>query len=119
MAEAIAKTGKAQLYGVNFNSDVLRPESGAVLDEVVKLAQANPDWHLEIGGHTDIRGEDAYNQKLSERRAASVMRYLIRAGVAASRLAAKGYGASRPLIPVTGDNRAASAQNRRVELVKR
>ncbi|MDR3159626.1 MAG: OmpA family protein [Zoogloeaceae bacterium] len=120
MREAIDKTGKVQLYGVNFDfdSDVLRPESGAVLDDVVKLAQANPEWKFEIGGHTDSRGTDAYNQDLSERRAASVVRYLTGAGIAASRLAAKGYGESRPLIPETGDNEAARAQNRRVELVK-
>ncbi|MDR1528971.1 MAG: OmpA family protein [Burkholderiales bacterium] len=120
MKEAIDKTGKVQLYGVNFDfdSDVLRPESGAVLNEVVKLAQANPGWKFEVGGHTDSQGADAYNQNLSERRAASVVRYLTRAGVTASRLSAKGYGESRPLIPETGDSEAARAQNRRVELVK-
>jgi outer membrane protein OmpA-like peptidoglycan-associated protein len=120
MAETIAKTGKVQLYGVNFDfdSDVLRPESGAVLNEVVKLAKANPNWKFEIGGHTDSQGSDTYNQNLSERRAASVVRYLTQAGVAASRLTAKGYGESRPLIPETNDSEAARAQNRRVELVK-
>ncbi|MDR3159373.1 MAG: OmpA family protein [Zoogloeaceae bacterium] len=121
MKEAIDKTGKAQLYGVNFDfdSDVLRPESGAVLDDVVKLAQANPGWKFEIAGHTDGRGTDAYNQSLSERRAASVARYLTQAGVTASRLTARGYGKTRPLIPETNDSEAARAQNRRVELVRK
>jgi outer membrane protein OmpA-like peptidoglycan-associated protein len=121
MQETIAKTGKVQLYGVNFDfdSDVLRPESGAVLNEVVKLAKANPSWKFEIGGHTDSQGSDSYNQNLSERRAASVVRYLTQAGVAASRLTARGYGESRPLIPETNDSEAARAQNRRVELVKK
>jgi outer membrane protein OmpA-like peptidoglycan-associated protein len=120
MQEAIDKTGKVQLYGVNFDfdSDVLRPESGAVLDDVVKLAQANPSWKFEVAGHTDGRGTDTYNQSLSERRAASVVRYLSQAGVAASRLTARGYGKTRPLVPETNDNEAARAQNRRVELVK-
>jgi outer membrane protein OmpA-like peptidoglycan-associated protein len=120
MAESIAKTGKVQLYGVNFDfdSDVLRPESGVVLNEVVKLAKANPNWKFEIAGHTDSQGSDTYNRNLSERRATSVVRYLTQAGVAASRLTAKGYGESRPLIPETNDSEAARAQNRRVELVK-
>jgi outer membrane protein OmpA-like peptidoglycan-associated protein len=120
MKEAIDKTGKVQLYGVNFDfdSDVLHPESSAVLDDVVKLAQANPGWKFEVAGHTDGRGADTYNQSLSERRAASVVRYLTQAGIAASRLTAKGYGKTRPLIPETNDSEAARAQNRRVELVK-
>ncbi|GHU11061.1 hypothetical protein FACS1894185_3640 [Betaproteobacteria bacterium] len=120
MQETLDKTGKVQLYGVNFDfdSDVLRPESGAVLNDVVKIAKANPNLKFEIAGHTDGRGTDAYNQSLSERRAASVVRYLTQAGIAAARLTAKGYGKTRPLIPETGDSEAARAQNRRVELVK-
>ncbi|MDR2787130.1 MAG: OmpA family protein, partial [Candidatus Accumulibacter sp.] len=92
MKEAIDKTGKVQLYGVNFDfdADTLRPESGAVLDEVVKLAQANPAWKFEIGGHTDSLGSADYNLKLSERRAASVARYLTGKGIDAARLQAKG-----------------------------
>ena len=120
LAENLEKTGKAQLYGVNFDfdADTLRPESGAVLDDVVKLAQANPTWKFEIGGHTDSIGSAGYNLKLSERRAASVVRYLTGKGVDAARLRAKGYGASRPLVAETDGNDAARAQNRRVELVK-
>ncbi|MDR2451972.1 MAG: OmpA family protein [Candidatus Accumulibacter sp.] len=120
MAENLEKTGKVQLYGVNFDfdSDTLRPESGAVLDEVVKLARANPTWKFEIGGHTDSLGSAEYNRKLSERRAAAVARYLTGKGVDVARLQAKGYGASRPLVPEKDGNEAARAQNRRVELVK-
>lgn len=121
MKASIEKAGKVQLYGVNFDfdSDVLRPESGPVLDEVVKLAQANPGWKFEIGGHTDSLGAADYNLKLSERRAASVVRYLSGKGVDAARLQAQGYGATRPLVPETGGSEAARSQNRRVELVKR
>jgi outer membrane protein OmpA-like peptidoglycan-associated protein len=120
MAENLEKTGKVQLYGVNFDfdADTLRPESGAVLDAVVKLAQANPGWKFEIGGHTDSVGAADYNLNLSERRAASVVRYLAGKGVDAARLQARGYGASRPLVPETAGDDAARAQNRRVELVK-
>ena len=119
MQESLEKTGKVQLYGVNFDfdADTLRPESDPVLDEVVKLAKANPAWKFEIGGHTDSIGAAAYNQTLSERRAASVVRYLTDKGVEAARLQAKGYGASRPLVP-NAQNDAGHAQNRRVELVK-
>jgi outer membrane protein OmpA-like peptidoglycan-associated protein len=120
MAENLEKTGKVHLYGVNFDfdADTLRPESGAVLDDVVKLAQANPGWKFEIGGHTDSLGSADYNQKLSERRAASVVRYLTGQGIAAARLQAKGHGASRPLVAEADGNDAARAQNRRVELIK-
>jgi outer membrane protein OmpA-like peptidoglycan-associated protein len=118
MQESLEKTGKVQLYGVNFDfdSDALRPESGAVLDEVVKLAKANPSWKFEVGGHTDSIGSADYNLKLSDRRAASVARYLVGKGVDAARLKSKGYGATRPLI--AGTDNAAHAQNRRVELLK-
>ena len=121
MKESIEKAGKVQLYGVNFDfdSDVLRPESGAVLDAVVKLAKANPGWKFEIGGHTDSLGAADYNLKLSQRRAASVVRYLTGKGIEAARLQARGYGATRPLVPETDGNEAARFQNRRVELVKR
>ncbi|MCL2590949.1 MAG: OmpA family protein [Betaproteobacteria bacterium] len=119
MQESLEKTGKVQLYGVNFDfdSDALRPESSTVLDEVAKLAKANPSWKFEVGGHTDSIGSADYNLKLSDRRAASVVRYLINKGVEAVRLKAKGYGATRPLIADAGDD-AARAKNRRVELVK-
>jgi outer membrane protein OmpA-like peptidoglycan-associated protein len=121
MQENLEKTGKVQLYGINFDfdSDTLRPESGAVLDEVVKVAKANPAWKFEVGGHTDSIGSADYNLKLSDRRAASVVRYLAGKGIDASRLAAKGYGATRPLVPESADNDSARAHNRRVELIKR
>ena len=119
MQESLEKTGKVQLYGVNFDfdSDVLRPESSTVLDEVVSLAKANPGWKFEIGGHTDSVGSADYNLKLSGRRAASVMRYLTDKGIEAARLKARGYGATRPLV-ANAENDADHAQNRRVELIK-
>lgn len=119
LQESLEKTGKAQLYGVNFDADtdVLRPESGAVLDEVVTLAKANPNWTLEIGAHTGSIGSADYNLKLSDRRAASVVSYLTSKGVNAAQLKSKGYGSTRPLI-AGANNDAAHTQNRRVELIK-
>ena len=73
--------------------------------------------NLEVGGHTDHVGDAAANQKLSQARAAAVVKALTDRGIPASRLAAKGYGATAPV----ADNRTEDgrAKNRRVELVKR
>jgi outer membrane protein OmpA-like peptidoglycan-associated protein len=120
--DALGKTLEADrrvtLYGVNFDVDAatLRPESKPALDGVVKTARAHPDWQLAIEGHTDNTGGSAHNDDLSKRRAQSVRQYLVDAGVAASRLSAQGYGATRPVAP--NDNPAGRAQNRRVEVAR-
>jgi OOP family OmpA-OmpF porin len=104
------------LKGVNFDTAkaTLTADSRATLDEVVASLTANPPVKVEIGGHTDSRSSDAYNQKLSEARATSVVGYLVAHGVAADRLTAAGYGESQPI----ADNATAEGrlQNRRVEL---
>jgi OOP family OmpA-OmpF porin len=104
------------LEGVSFEYDqaVLTPESTLVLDRVAASLRDWPSVRVEIGGHTDSRGGDAYNLDLSGRRAQAVRDYLVRAGIDASRLTAKGYGASQPV----ADNatEAGRAKNRRVEL---
>ena len=92
----------------------IRPESFGVLDEVAQVMNENPDiTKVRIEGHTDSRGGRAYNQKLSQRRAASVRRYLIDKGVSGDRLVAKGYGLSKPI----ADNSTEEGmyENRRVE----
>jgi outer membrane protein OmpA-like peptidoglycan-associated protein len=118
LARDIGETGRARIYGINFDtdSDVIKPESKAALDNIVKLAKSKPDWKFTIEGHTDSTATAAHNQQLSERRAASVRNFLVAAGVAADRLASKGFGASKPV----ADNATAigRAENRRVELVK-
>jgi outer membrane protein OmpA-like peptidoglycan-associated protein len=68
---------------------------------------------VRIEGHTDSRGDDAFNLDLSQRRTEAVRTYLINKGVEANRLEAKGYGETKPL--VTGNNEAAWAKNRRVD----
>ena len=89
--------------------------SFGILDEVVRLLKVNPEIkHLSIEGHTDNRGSDALNEKLSSDRANSVMQYLIdKGGIAAGRLSAQGFGPKRPI----ADNNVPDGRqkNRRVE----
>jgi outer membrane protein OmpA-like peptidoglycan-associated protein len=85
---------------------------------VVAAMNGNPDFSLiEVQGHTDERGDDAYNLELSERRAAAVVAYLTEHGVAASRLESHGYGETQPVD--RRHNEAAWAVNRRVSFVLR
>lgn len=80
----------------DFDKATLRPESAKALDELIKLLNDNPNVTIELAAHTDLKGSDEYNLKLSERRAKSVVDYLIKGGIAADRLTPKGYGESRP-----------------------
>ncbi len=73
----------------------LRPESFPALDSLLSIFNQNPDITVEIGSHTDSRGSDTYNLKLSQARAQSVVDYLISKGIAADRLIAKGYGETK------------------------
>ena len=76
----------------DFDKATLRPESSAALDQLVKLLEENPNITIELSAHTDYRGSAEYNQRLSQRRAETVVRYLIEQGIAADRLTPKGYG---------------------------
>jgi len=80
----------------DFNKATLRPESQKALNELVQLLNENPNITIELSAHTDCRGSDAYNEQLSQRRAESVVAYLITHGIAADRLTPKGYGESNP-----------------------
>lgn len=80
----------------DFDKATLRPESKAALDELAAMMKENPHVTIELGAHTDRKGSDEYNQALSERRAKSVIDYLIAAGIEADRLSPKGYGESVP-----------------------
>lgn len=82
----------------DLNKTELRPESYVELNKLRDLLLKNTNLYIEIGGHTDTRGDAAENQKLSEGRANSVRDYLIKQGVDASRLIAKGYGESQPIV---------------------
>ena len=80
----------------DFNKATLRPESKTALDQLVQLLNENPNVTIELSAHTDCRGSDAYNERLSQQRAESVVNYLIASGIAADRLTPKGYGESNP-----------------------
>ena len=97
-------TGKSTILSKSF----------PILDEVVRLVKVNPDIaHLDIEGHTDNKGSDDLNERLSNDRAHSVMKYMVEKGIAADRLSAAGYGPKRPI----ADNNTADGRqrNRRVE----
>ncbi len=104
------------LRGVNFdfNKSDIRPDSRPVLDEAAEILRANPNVRISIEGHTDAIGSDAYNEKLSVRRAEAVFRYLVNLGVAPERMEVVGYGETRPL--ADNETEEGRAQNRRVEL---
>ncbi len=76
----------------------LRPESMVALDKLVETLNDNPNITIELGSHTDSRGSDADNQVLSQKRAQSVVDYLIEKGISKARLTAKGYGESQPKV---------------------
>jgi OmpA-OmpF porin, OOP family len=103
----------------DFNKDTLKPEGKAALDDLVgKLKGINLEVIIAVG-HTDGIGSDAYNQKLSVRRADSVKAYLVSKGIEANRVYTEGKGKKQPIAPNTingKDNPAGRAKNRRVEI---
>ncbi len=99
-----------------FDKDKIRPESFKILDAVVDVLKSYPKIHLEIQGHTDNKGAPAYNKNLSERRAASVLKYLVEHGVDVGRLVSHGYGMEKPL--VSNDTDQGRALNRRVQFIR-
>ena len=80
----------------DFDKATLRPESEESLQELITLLNDNPNVTIELRSHCDYKGADQYNQRLSQRRAESVVNFLIAGGIAADRLTAKGYGESLP-----------------------
>ena len=108
------------LKGVNFDFDksTLRPDAIAILSEAAEILKRYPDLRVEVAGHTDLCGADAYNQSLSQRRSQAVYDYLTSNGVDASRLVGPvGYGESRPLEPTAQTLPGCkSERNRRTEL---
>jgi outer membrane protein OmpA-like peptidoglycan-associated protein len=113
----ITATGMIQiLERVEFetNSAEIRSQSEAVLRDVLSILETSPQIvRVRIEGHTDDRGDDAYNLELSQRRGESVMRWLVEHGLSAGRLEAQGFGETRPLRP--GRSTRARQANRRVE----
>jgi len=114
----IEEGGLEILDKIYFNSDSakLQRRSYAVLDNVAEVLNEHPEIPIiRVEGHTDATGPFAYNMRLSQRRAESVVRYLVeKGGVGEDRLIAEGFGETRPLVP-DARTKAALAQNRRVE----
>ena len=80
----------------DFDKATLRPESQTALNELVKLLNENPNITIELSAHTDCRGSDLYNERLSQQRAQNVVNYLIQHGIEKERLTPKGYGEDKP-----------------------
>lgn len=95
-------------------SFALLPASTAELNNLVGLMKATPALRIEVGGHTDNVGNDAANQLLSEQRANAVRDFLVKQGIDASRVVAKGYGETKPV--ATNETDEGRAQNRRTEV---
>lgn len=115
--DALNKDGFVALY-INFDTNKadLKPAAEPLINQIVELLKNNPGLKLSIEGHTDNVSNASSNKTLSLNRAKSVVKALLKQGIAASRLAAQGYGQERPI----ADNRTEDGRtkNRRVELVK-
>jgi outer membrane protein OmpA-like peptidoglycan-associated protein len=97
----------------DFDKSTLKPASFIELDRLVKLMQDVPSLRIEISGHTDSKGADDYNQRLSESRAKAVVEYLVSKGIKADRMEYKGYGETQPI--ESNETDAGRANNRRTE----
>lgn len=97
----------------DFNKTTLKSESFVELNKVVDFLKRNPTVEIEVSGHTDNKGADDYNLNLSQGRSQSVVDYIVSQGIDAFRLAAHGYGESKPID--TNDTEEGRANNRRVE----
>lgn len=117
MASALGKDGHVALY-LNFDTDsnVIRPDSKPVVDEIAKLLRTDVQLKLKVEGHTDSSGDAAHNRELSRQRAESVVRAVVDLGIDGKRLQAAGLGADKPL--ADNGTEEGRARNRRVELVK-
>lgn len=100
----------------DLNRSDLRPDASTDLIKLIVFLQDNPTLRIELSAHTDARGSDAHNMKLSQARAQSVVNYLIRNGVSKERMVAKGYGETKPVNTCTDCSEAEHQQNRRTEI---
>ncbi|NAW51053.1 OmpA family protein [Elizabethkingia argentiflava] len=113
VAEGIKITLNENTINFNFDSANLTPTAKNNLDKLVTVFRNNPDTNINVYGHTDGKGSEAYNLGLSDRRANSVINYLVAHGIQRGRMAAKGMGKSEPI--ASNDTDAGRAKNRRVE----
>ncbi len=108
---------KKAMQGIQFETGkaTIKKNSYAMLNQIADIFKANPTYRVEVQGHTDNVGNDDYNLKLSDLRANAVRDYLIKQGVPANQLTAKGYGETTPI--ADNNTKAGRALNRRVEFV--
>ncbi|HXO21378.1 MAG TPA: OmpA family protein [Thermoanaerobaculia bacterium] len=100
----------------DFDKADIRPDAARALAQLATVIRAYPKGHASLEGHTDGKGNDAYNQSLSERRAAAVKRWLVeKEAIAGDRLATRGWGKSRPV--ASNADEAGRQKNRRVEAI--
>jgi outer membrane protein OmpA-like peptidoglycan-associated protein len=114
--DELVQTGEAlRINNLFFDYDKssLRQESFPELNRLAKIILDNPGIKVEIMGHTDDKGTDDYNKRLSEARAQEVFKYLVSKNIPPERMTAKGYGKSKPIVPNTSDENR--QMNRRVE----
>jgi len=118
LKDELEKSGHVAVYGILFDTGkaTLQPASDEPLNQVLQLLQQDESLKLMIEGHTDNVGAAPTNLALSDKRAQAVRDWLVSKGIAADRLTAKGYGASKPVADNNTDE--GRAKNRRVELVK-
>ncbi len=114
--QALKQDVRIELNNITFetNSAEIRVESYKELDFVAKLLNDNPEIKVEISAHTDDIGSEEYNLLLSEKRANSVIEYLINKNIDKSKMVSQGYGETQPLVPNDSDENR--AKNRRVEM---
>ncbi|HYV65451.1 MAG TPA: OmpA family protein [Myxococcales bacterium] len=105
------------ITGPNFDFDKvhLRPEGVTKVEHAVKVMQEEPSMHVVVEGYTDSIGSDAYNLKLSERRAETVRNLMVEKGISASRITTRGLGEADPV--ASNKTAAGRAENRRVEII--
>lgn len=99
----------------DFNKAVLKPAGKKMVDDAITVMKGKPGMKVSVEGHTDSIGGDAYNQKLSERRAHAVRDYLVASGIDAARVSVKGFGKTKPV--ASNETEAGRAENRRVEII--
>jgi outer membrane protein OmpA-like peptidoglycan-associated protein len=110
---AIGTTVRLNNIFFDFDKATLRPESMTELNAVVEFLKTNPTVKIEIAGHTDSKGSDAYNLSLSDGRAAAVRSYLLEQWIDVDRVTSRGYGESVPV--ATNETDQGRQENRRVE----
>ncbi|WP_298750268.1 OmpA family protein [uncultured Arcobacter sp.] len=103
---------KEKIFFKRLGTDITE-KSYKVVQDIAGILLRNPDVKVEIGGHTDAKGEEDVNEWISLQRAKSVRKELVKLGVSKDRVTAKGYGETRPLVP--NDKNGYSFENRRVE----